>query len=123
MSLADLLSTEGHPPKDLATTALVHLEQTDGGWAITRIELDTVGLVEGVDAATFERARGAGEGDLPGVARTRRHRDHAACGVGAQPAREGVKSDTVASRLRRRGGTVLHAASNAIAERGSLRAR
>jgi osmotically inducible protein OsmC len=55
MSLADLLSTEGHPPDDLATSARVHLEQTDGGWAITRIELDTVGVVEGVDAATFER--------------------------------------------------------------------
>jgi osmotically inducible protein OsmC len=55
MSLADLLSTEGHPPDDLATTARVHLEQTDSGWSITQIELHTTGSVEGVDAATFTR--------------------------------------------------------------------
>ena len=55
MSLADLLSTEGHPPQDLETRAQVHLEQTDTGWAITLIELHTQGLVDGVDQATFER--------------------------------------------------------------------
>lgn len=55
MSLADLLSAEGHPPEDLQTEAQVHLEQTDSGWAITQIELHTTGSVEGVDAATFER--------------------------------------------------------------------
>jgi lipoyl-dependent peroxiredoxin len=55
MSLADLLSSDGHPPDDLATTARVHLEQTDSGWSITRIELHTTGSVTGVDAATFER--------------------------------------------------------------------
>lgn len=55
MSLADLLSTAGHPPQNLATTAQVSLEQTDTGWSITRIELDTTGAVAGVDAATFER--------------------------------------------------------------------
>jgi len=55
MSLADLLSTEGHPPADLTTEARVSLEQTDGGWAITHIELHTRGEVEGVDAETFER--------------------------------------------------------------------
>jgi lipoyl-dependent peroxiredoxin len=55
MSLADLLSTAGHPPEDLSTSARVQLEQTDTGWSITRIELSTVCAVEGVDAATFER--------------------------------------------------------------------
>ena len=55
MSLADLLSTEGHPPDDLETSARVHLEQTDTGWSITRIELHTNGSVQGVDAATFEQ--------------------------------------------------------------------
>jgi lipoyl-dependent peroxiredoxin len=55
MSLADLLSTEGHPPQDLETSARVHLEQTETGWAITLIELHTQGVVDGVDAATFER--------------------------------------------------------------------
>lgn len=55
MSLADLLSSEGHPPADLQTDARVHLEEGDSGWSITRIELHTTGLVEGVDAPTFER--------------------------------------------------------------------
>lgn len=55
MSLADLLSTEGHPPQDLETQAQVHLEQTDTGWAITLIALQTTGQVDGVDEATFER--------------------------------------------------------------------
>lgn len=54
MSLADLLSSEGHPPDDLQTSARVHLEQTDTGFSITRIELHTTGAVDGVDAATFE---------------------------------------------------------------------
>ena len=55
MSLADLLSTEGHPPADLQTRASVRLDQTDTGWSITQIELHTTGRVAGVDAATFER--------------------------------------------------------------------
>ena len=54
MSLADLLSSEGHPPDDLETSARVHLEQTDTGFSITRIELHTTGAVEGVDATTFD---------------------------------------------------------------------
>jgi len=53
MSLASLLSDEGHPPDDLETTARVVLEQTDTGFSITRIELDCVGAVAGVDDATF----------------------------------------------------------------------
>ena len=65
MSLADLLSTDGHPPDDLATTARVHLEQTDTGWSITLIELHTTGKVEGVDAATFERLAGEAKATCP----------------------------------------------------------
>jgi lipoyl-dependent peroxiredoxin len=62
MSLANLLSSEGHPPEDLTTTAAVRLEQLgDGRFGITAIELQTVGRVPGVDADTFaalaERAK------------------------------------------------------------------
>lgn len=53
MSLANLMSEAGHPPIDLETTARVHLEQLEQGFRITRIELDTTGEAEGVDAATF----------------------------------------------------------------------
>ena len=55
MSLANLLSEEGHPPDDLQTTARVALEQLETGFTITRIVLDTVGSVAGIDAATFVR--------------------------------------------------------------------
>ncbi len=55
MSLANLLSEEGHPPEDLQTTAHVVLEQLETGFAITRIELTTKGRVAGVDAAQFAR--------------------------------------------------------------------
>lgn len=53
MSLADVLSSAGHPPDDLQTTAKVHLDQTETGFALTRIELTTVGKVGGVDAERF----------------------------------------------------------------------
>jgi osmotically inducible protein OsmC len=54
MSLASLLSEQGHPPADLQTTAHVHLEELEAGFSITRIELETSGRVPGVDAAAFE---------------------------------------------------------------------
>ncbi len=53
MSLADLLSNAGHPPRDLRTTARVRLEQLEPGFRITWIALKTVGDVPGLDAATF----------------------------------------------------------------------
>ncbi len=55
MSLADLLGGEGHPPQELTTDARVHLEEGETNWSITRIELHTVGKVDGVDAVEFER--------------------------------------------------------------------
>ena len=53
MSLANLLEEAGHPPADLQTTAKVRLEQLEAGFSITRIELQTVGTVPGVDAQRF----------------------------------------------------------------------
>jgi osmotically inducible protein OsmC len=53
MSLASLLSEQGHPPDDLRTTAKVTLQQQDTGFSITRIELTTEGEVPGVDQARF----------------------------------------------------------------------
>lgn len=55
MSLANLLSEAGHPPDDLQTTAKVRLEQLETGFSITRIDLETVGAVPGIDEATFTR--------------------------------------------------------------------
>jgi osmotically inducible protein OsmC len=54
MSLANLLSDSGHPPDELTTTASVRLEQRDGRFSITTIELRTSGQVPGVSAERFE---------------------------------------------------------------------
>jgi osmotically inducible protein OsmC len=54
MSLANLLSEEGHPPAELRTTAEVRLEQLDVGFRITQITLRTEGEVPGVDEARFQ---------------------------------------------------------------------
>ncbi len=53
MSLADLLSTEGSPPRDLRTTARVRLEQKEEGFRITRIAVTTVGDVPGMTGERF----------------------------------------------------------------------
>lgn len=53
MSLANKLTEAGHPPRDLRTDASLRLEQQDGGFSITRIDLETVGEVDGVTAERF----------------------------------------------------------------------
>jgi osmotically inducible protein OsmC len=53
MSLANTLSEAGHPPEDLQTTAAVRLEQREDGFAITQIQLQTVGRVDGVTPEEF----------------------------------------------------------------------
>jgi lipoyl-dependent peroxiredoxin len=65
MSLASLLSEAGHPPTDLRTTASVRLEQQEQGFAITRIEIKTVGDVPGVDAETFARLAAEAKATCP----------------------------------------------------------
>jgi lipoyl-dependent peroxiredoxin len=53
MSLSNLLTEHGHPPDDLRTTAKVQLEQVEGGFDITLIEVSTIGEVPGIDQSTF----------------------------------------------------------------------
>ncbi|MGA2009523.1 MAG: OsmC family peroxiredoxin [Solirubrobacteraceae bacterium] len=53
MSLADLLSSAGTPPRDLRTTARVRLERREEGFRITRITVTTVGDVPGIEADAF----------------------------------------------------------------------
>jgi osmotically inducible protein OsmC len=53
MSLANLLSEAGHPPDELSTTAAVRLEQQDGRFSITTIELRTTGTVPGLSDEKF----------------------------------------------------------------------
>lgn len=62
MALAHALSEAGHKPTRIHTTAKVQFGPVPGGFAISRIDLETEGSVPGIDAATFETfAKGAKE--------------------------------------------------------------
>lgn len=55
MALANSLSKEGFKVNSINTDANVHLDKLDSGFTITKIELNTIGNVEGIDAATFAK--------------------------------------------------------------------
>lgn len=60
MALSHALDEAGYAPTRVSTTAKVHLEKGEGGFSITRIELNTEGEVPGIDEKTFlEQAEGA----------------------------------------------------------------
>jgi lipoyl-dependent peroxiredoxin len=65
MSLANVLAEAGHPATDLQTTANVRLEQQQGGFAITRIALETVGQVDGIDPERFAELAAEAEASCP----------------------------------------------------------
>ena len=49
MQLSHMLAEAGHEPESVNTTASVHLERGDSGPEIQRIDLETVGVVPGID--------------------------------------------------------------------------
>ena len=53
MALSMILEEDGHAPERIHTTAAVELEQVDGDFAITSIELDTEGSVPGIEEDEF----------------------------------------------------------------------
>lgn len=55
MAFANALSQEGHAPQEIRTSVNVHFDRSDAGWAITRLDLTTEGIVPGIDEATFQR--------------------------------------------------------------------
>jgi osmotically inducible protein OsmC len=56
MAFSKALTDVGFPPTSIETTASVHLDKTDAGMTVTRIDLDTVGIVPGIDDAAFQAA-------------------------------------------------------------------
>ena len=56
MALSGGLGRAGYTPESVETTASVHLDKADGGFAITRIELATVASVPGISDDDFQRA-------------------------------------------------------------------
>src|SRR5919206_2613423 len=65
MALAHGLSQAGHAPKRVSTTARVHLDKTEGGFSITRIELDTEAEVPGLDEGGFRQQAEAAKQNCP----------------------------------------------------------
>ena len=63
MALANGLAGAGHTPEFVRTRARVHLDQVEGGFAISRVSLKCEARVPGIDEGVFqEQARGAKEG-------------------------------------------------------------
>ncbi|WP_020179449.1 OsmC family protein [Methylopila sp. M107] len=63
MALSLMLGQEGFTPDELSATSAVSIEQKDGGFTITTIDLKVVGKVPGIDEAKFtEIATKAKEG-------------------------------------------------------------
>jgi osmotically inducible protein OsmC len=62
MAFSKGLADAGFTPTSVETTAKVHLDKTDAGMTVTRIDLESVGDVPGIDAADFQKiADGAKE--------------------------------------------------------------
>ena len=55
MAFANTLAQAGHTPNAVDTDANVHLERTDAGFTITRIDLVTRADVPGIDEAEFHK--------------------------------------------------------------------
>ena len=54
MQFSAMLEHAGHPAKSVKTSAKVHFGPVDGGFAISKIELTTVGDVPGISADEFQ---------------------------------------------------------------------
>jgi osmotically inducible protein OsmC len=55
MALASALSQAGFTVNSVDTTAKVQLEKGEGGFGISRIDLETTGNVENIDQAEFQK--------------------------------------------------------------------
>ncbi len=55
MALAATLAAAGFTPTRVHTTARVHFNPVEGGFAINPIDLETEAVVPGIDEATFQR--------------------------------------------------------------------
>ena len=65
MALAGALGRNDTPPTRVSTTADVHLDKTDAGFRIQRIDLHTEAEVPGLDDAKFQEIAEATKGSCP----------------------------------------------------------
>ncbi len=65
MALSNMLAEAGTPPQSVKTDATVTLRPLDGAPTITSIALRTVGVVPGIDEATFQQHAQAAKAGCP----------------------------------------------------------
>ncbi|MEU4419174.1 OsmC family protein [Actinoplanes sp. NPDC024001] len=65
MAFSKGLADAGFTPTSVETTAKVHLDKGDAGFGVTRIDLETVGDVPGIDDAKFQELAEAAKENCP----------------------------------------------------------
>ncbi|HEY9482088.1 MAG TPA: OsmC family protein [Micromonosporaceae bacterium] len=65
MALSLELGQSGFTPTSIATSATVHLDRVADGFGITKIDLDTVATVPGIDDAKFQEVAAAAKAGCP----------------------------------------------------------
>jgi len=65
MAFSNMLSTAGHAPREIRTTARLTLAKTETGFKISKIRLETTGVVDGIDDATFQTTAGKAKEGCP----------------------------------------------------------
>lgn len=65
MALSGALAKAGTPPDHVHVSATVTFDMVGDGWAVTRSELDVVGVVPGIDDAAFDAAAESAKDGCP----------------------------------------------------------
>ena len=65
MALSGQLTTAGHAPEAINTTATLTMEKTDAGFTVTKIHLDVTAKVPGIDEAGFTTAANNAKAGCP----------------------------------------------------------
>lgn len=65
MAFSAQLAKAGFTPRRVHTKAAVHFDKVEGGFAITRVELETEGDVPGIDNAKFQELAEAAKKGCP----------------------------------------------------------
>jgi lipoyl-dependent peroxiredoxin len=65
MTLADRLETAGYTQEAIETSAKVHLEKVEGGFAIGRIDLTTTAVVPNIEPDAFQQQAEAAKSGCP----------------------------------------------------------
>jgi len=68
MAFSAILGKAGFTPKSIKTDAAVSIDKVGDGFSITKIELNTVADIPGIDAGIFSKTRRSGQRRLPGIA-------------------------------------------------------